>query len=125
MAKRVCSKPGCSRLIPESGFCTEHRRTRERSRGSRQARGYNAGHDRLRAEWEPRVATGTVKCWRCKQLIDAAGPWHLGHDDHDRSVHRGPEHTRCNLSAAGRASHGLPARPVKSTRPDLSADPPF
>jgi hypothetical protein len=32
-------------------------------------------------------------------------PWDLGHDDHDRSITRGPEHRdRCNRAAAGRSS---------------------
>ena len=30
--------------------------------------------------------------------------WDLGHDDYDRSIYRGPEHARCNRSAA--ASRG-------------------
>lgn len=45
-----------------------------------------------------------VHCWRCLTPIDPTN-WHLGHDDDDRRITRGPEHPACNLSAAGRASH--------------------
>ena len=98
---KVCAEPGCPRVQPESR-CAEHRRARENARGSRQARGYDASHDALRAQWAPLVATGNVKCWRCKEYLDPAKPWHLGHDDHDRSRHRGPECVACNTATNGR-----------------------
>ena len=49
-----------------------------------------------------------VLCWRCQDPHQpiTGRQWHLGHDDHDRTITRGPEHERCNLSAAGHASHG-------------------
>jgi hypothetical protein len=65
-------------------------------------RGYGVRHRKLRAHWAPIVATGTVRCWRCRRLIDPAEPWDLGHDDHDRRQYRGPEHIRCNRATAGR-----------------------
>jgi hypothetical protein len=103
---RVCSQPGCPNLTPKPGRCPEHARAHEQQRGSRQARGYNSGHDQLRTNWAPQVAKGTVTCWRCGQRIQPGEPWDLGHDDHDRTITRGPEHAaRCNRSAAGRASH--------------------
>lgn len=81
-------------------------------------RGYGHAHQRRRAAWAPRVATGTVPCWRCGNLIPAGAPWHLGHDDHDRSVYRGPEHTACNLAAAGRARRTPePTPPSPAPRP--------
>lgn len=103
---KVCAEPGCPSLV-SNGRCATHRREVERRRGSRQERGYDAGHDRTRAEWAPLVATGTVRCWRCRKLISADAAWDLGHDDKDRSKHRGPEHVTCNRSAGGRAAHGL------------------
>ena len=96
MAPRVCPRPGCPNFQP----CATHKRP-----GPRQ-RGYDRDHDRLRDWWKPRVAAGTVDCWRCGHRIRPDEPWDLGHDDHDRSKYRGPEHAgRCNRSAAGRASH--------------------
>lgn len=101
---KVCAEPGCPTLTA-AARCDTHRREVERRRGSRQQRGYDAAHDRTRAEWEPIVATGTVRCWRCRQLIAAGTAWDLGHDDIDRSKHKGPEHARCNRSAGGHAAH--------------------
>ena len=31
---------------------------------------------------------------------------HVGHDDHDRSITRGPEHALCNLRAAADKTNG-------------------
>jgi hypothetical protein len=56
------------------------------------ARGYGHLHQKLRAEWAPRVAAGRVNCWRCGRLIRPGEPWDLGHDDNDRTLYRGPEH---------------------------------
>lgn len=105
---RVCSQPGCPELIPKPGYCTArgHAQQKERARGTRQERGYDANHVRLRADWAPKVATGKVNCWRCGEPIAPTEPWDLGHDDNDRRKYRGPEHAhRCNRAAAGRASH--------------------
>lgn len=58
------------------------------------------------------VSTGRGWCWRCGRWLDPhariqAGrrlvrAWHVGHDDLDTSVIRGPECAVCNLSAGGR-----------------------
>lgn len=101
---KVCLEPGCPQLVV-NGRCLEHARLVEARRGSRQARGYDAAHDRLRAEWEPRVATGRVRCGRCRKLIRPGAAWDLGHDDHDRSRYTGPEHQACNRAAGGRSAH--------------------
>jgi hypothetical protein len=98
---RVCSEPGCPNLQPESR-CPSHRRAYERGRGTRQQRGYDAKHEAERKRWEPIVANGAVKCWRCLVPLDPELPWDLGHDDQDRSKYRGPEHVRCNRATAGR-----------------------
>lgn len=105
---RVCLD--CPTLIPRDAYkgrCSTCNRKRDAARGTRQERGYDAGYDRERRYWEKVFAAGLhVTCWRCGEQI-ADEEWHLGHDDHDRSVVRGPEHARrCNLSAAGRASKG-------------------
>lgn len=100
---KVCAEPGCPTLV-KGGRCTIHAREAEKRRGSRQERGYDANHDRLRAEWEPKVATGRVRCARCRRLIRAGTAWDLGHSE-DRKSYTGPEHASCNRSAGGRASH--------------------
>ena len=86
------------------GRCPAHTRQTDQARGTRQARGYDADHDRLRAQWAPHVTAGRVTCWRCREPITAGTSWHLGHLDHDRTRYGGPEHTTCNLRAAGKAS---------------------
>lgn len=61
--------------------------------GSTTARGYGAPHQQERARVKrDLVDKGLAYCWRCGGWIDPAMPWDLGHDDHDRSVYRGPEH---------------------------------
>ena len=106
MSKRVCSVPGCPALT-DTGRCTKHRREADRARGTRQARGYDRDYDRTRARWQRRLDAGeTIVCWRpdCDTVIDPTD-WHLGHDDHDRSIIRGPECPPHNLSHAGQAAH--------------------
>lgn len=98
-ALKVCPTPGCPELVT-SGRCAQHRREAEQARGTKQARGYDREHDRLRRRWAPKVARGTVACARCKQLIRAEQAWDLGHTD-DRTRWTGPEHATCNRSAGG------------------------
>ena len=108
MAKRVCAESGCPELT-DSTRCIEHTRQRDKARGTRQQRGYGAAHEREAKVWRDRVARGAlVVCWRCGEPITDPTDCHLGHDDYDRSITRGPEHGRlCNLSAAGKARHGI------------------
>ena len=105
MSMRVCAEPGCGTLIragTRDGRCTAHRRGLEQARGTRQARGYDAAYDRLRAAYVSRMNAGEVFwCWRCGVRIDPAA-FDLGHDDHDRSIVRGPECRPCNRATATR-----------------------
>lgn len=102
MSKRVCLEPGCPTLTT-GARCAPHRRARDKARGTRQERGYDADHDRLRAEWQRKLDAGLVAfCWRCKRTRIDPRNWHLGHDDADRSLYRGPECPPCNLATAGR-----------------------
>lgn len=105
---RACAEPGCPELIKTGNRCTArgHAQAKEHARGSRQARGYDAEHDRLRREWTPKVATGTIRCANpdCRRLIQPGERWDLGHTP-DRRGYRGPEHERCNRSEGGRAAH--------------------
>jgi hypothetical protein len=106
MSKRVCAEPGCPELTTTTR-CPTHTRERDRARGTRQQRGYDARHDQLRRWWQGRLDAGqAIYCWRCltqgrRTLIDPKA-WHLGHDDEDRSRHRGPECVPCNTATAGR-----------------------
>jgi hypothetical protein len=114
VSKRVCGEPGCARLIPTSGRCAEHVRVREIARGTKTERGYGAAFQRERKMWAKRIADGRINCARCGKPITPDMVWHLDHSD-DRSELIGPSHRLCNLSAAGRASHGLP--PLDQTPP--------
>jgi hypothetical protein len=72
------------------------------ARASTAARGYDRRHEAERRRWAPQVDAGLVDCWRCGGHLEPGRPWHLGHDDVDRTVWRGPEHVTCNLRAGGR-----------------------
>lgn len=107
MAKRVCAEVGCPALT-DTTRCPTHTRQRDRERGTRQQRGYDQAHDQLRAAAVATLAAGhTLTCWRCGRAITTADDMHIGHDDLDRTITRGPEHKKCNLSAAGKARHGI------------------
>ena len=94
---RVCID--CPKLIPAGTRCTDCARTKERARGTRQERGYNAAHDQLRRQYQRRMDRGEpFTCWRCTDPIDPEH-WHLGHDDNDRAKYRGPECPACNLAS--------------------------
>jgi hypothetical protein len=92
---KVCIEAGCPELTTTTR-CTTHTSANNKVQGTRQERGYGPAHQRTRAWWAPKVAAGTVKCWRCKKRISPLEPWDLGHDDLDRSIWRGPEHVLCN-----------------------------
>lgn len=106
MAKRPCldcSAPATSTRCPA---CARHR---DAARGRRQARGYDTSYDRERRDLQRRMDAGELfTCWRCAEKgrphhVDPAS-WHLGHDDADRTILRGPECPPGNL-ATSYASH--------------------
>lgn len=100
---RVCAEPGCPHLQP-GPRCTDHTRQADKARGTRQQRGYDRSHDRLRRSWKPKVERCEVNCARCGRLILPSQNWHLDHSD-DRSGYLGPSHEACNTSAGGKAAH--------------------
>lgn len=103
-AKRICPKPGCPK--PAAGrYCPEHNREYEQKRGTARQRGYDARHDAARRTWAALVRGGGVHCARCHGPIDPAEPWHLDHDDADRTRYIGASHARCNTSAGGKRAH--------------------
>lgn len=82
------------------------------SKGSTSARGYGGKHQAERASWTPKVRAGGVNCRRCGNPIDPREPWDLGHQDHDRSLPRHPEHRKCNRAAPSRRRSRPAAPPV-------------
>lgn len=109
-ALKVCSCIGCAAhpgSCPElvsKGKCEDCGREAEQRRGTRQQRGYDAAHDRLRGQWKPKVESGDVDCARCGRPILAGQAWALDHND-DRTAYLGPSHATCNNRAGGRAAH--------------------
>ena len=77
----------------------------EQRRGTKAQRGYGQQFQAERKVWVRMVAEGVVSCWRCLEPIQPGAEFHLGHDDNDRAIIRGPEHPLCNLSAAGKSAH--------------------
>lgn len=77
-----------------------------RRMGHGSARRYGYAHRKIRTWWVPRVATGLVQCWRCGIVIRADEQWHLGHDDGNAQVYKGPEHIDCNCGTKSRDRHG-------------------
>jgi hypothetical protein len=62
-------------------------------------------HQARSRQAKQQVRTGqAVTCWRCGQPITDPTDLHIGHDDQDRDITRGPEHALCNLRAAGKAA---------------------
>ena len=101
---RPCPTPGCPTLT-RGGRCTTCARHHDAGRGRRQARGYDATHDRERRRWTAILARQPVPCARgCGALIHTGDQWHLDHTD-DRTGYLGPSCAHCNLSAAGKAAH--------------------
>jgi hypothetical protein len=78
------------------------------SEGTTAARGYGGQHQALRADYKRRMAQGErFICWRCGHWLDPHQPWDLGHDDHDRTQYRGPEHRGRECPMGGnRATNG-------------------
>lgn len=110
--KRVCIQSGCGTLI-EAGLsrCVEHERDRDKARGTRQERGYDAEHDAARRKWLDLIDNGSlVYCARgCGARFRPGDMFHLDHTD-DRQGYRGPSCERCNTSAGAKASHQQRAR---------------
>jgi hypothetical protein len=64
-------------------------------------RGYGVQHQKLRARIAREIElSGGTECVRCGGWIALGEPFDLGHDDHDRSIYRGPEHVRCNRATS-------------------------
>lgn len=85
------------------------------------ARGYGRAHQAERKRWAVLVDRNGVICWRCKLPIAPGTPFDLGHDDHDRTKHKGPEHRACNRAAGARKGNRSRGRKRGATwRPRLT-----
>lgn len=100
MSLRVCPEPGCGELT-NGGRCTDCKREHEKARGTKQQRGYDAEHGRIRARLLADLIDGTP-CEGCGepmrkgQALDAAHPRNrpLRLDPTSRADHL--EHAPCN-----------------------------
>jgi hypothetical protein len=73
---------------------------RPRIQAKTATRGYGGEHQKLRRQYADQLEReGVLQCWRCGRPILPGMKWHLGHDDWDRSIYRGPEHARENVRA--------------------------
>lgn len=85
-------------------------------------RGYGAEHQKLRAQLKRDVVDpGHAYCWRCGGWINSDEPWDLGHDDHDRTKYRGPEHRGRECAAHGNRATNLRARREAGPRAIVSS----
>lgn len=101
MAYRPCLQPGCPNLVRNGSRCPEH--SGPASRGY----GWTDGHRQRRLDLVAQLERdGYLVCWRCGGTITTATDMHLGHDDQDHSVTRGPEHRLCNLRASADKTNG-------------------
>lgn len=71
----------------------------------KRARYTNAEYRALRKQLNQQVQAGNAYCWRCGHWLQPEQEWHLGHDDHDPTIIRGPEHPHCNRKAAARTGN--------------------
>ncbi len=107
MARRPCITPGCNRLAaPGKPRCPGCNQVRERRRGTRQQRGYDADYDRARRDLH--LEQGPPCHWGCGRVATTA--------DHSPPMAQAGPHTRlvpacstCNsahVSARANAADG-------------------
>lgn len=87
---------------PGSGW---HRKSANTAATAARKREYNSPEYKAAKQAGQRlVDAGRAYCWRptCRTFLPPGKPWHLGHDDDDRRIIRGPECVPCNLGAASR-----------------------
>lgn len=93
-----------------------HRRNNNSPAAKARKRQYNSReHRQRRTAGQHQVDAGKAHCWRCGQHIPPGTTWHLGHDDYDRTIYRGTECVRCNLTAAARKGNHITNRRTHHT----------
>lgn len=111
MAMRVCVEYECPTLVDRGvrdGRCDEHRRAKDKARGSRQERGYDRAHELTRAALLPK-AYGT-RCPHCDQYMYPHHDLHLDHTE-DRTGYVGIVHAHCNTSDGARRGNAARISP--------------
>lgn len=93
---RVCLETGCPRTTKRTR-CDEHERARDKARGTRQERGYDAEFER--AKRDPAYVAAT-HCVSCDEPFTASNPKTAGHSTALRKGGQGsaivPQCRRCN-----------------------------
>lgn len=91
--------------MPKPGNGWHRKNTNTPEHRARRKRHTSPEYRRAKEAARRDVEAGRGYCWRptCGKWIPPGSAWHLGHDDHDHDVIRGPEHASCNLKAAARA----------------------
>lgn len=108
MGLRVCAEPGCPKLQAEPR-CPDHRRQRDRARGTRHERGYDAAHVAERERLTSYLQAGVpLTCWRCNKPIGLGDEYDLGHCDDSKVAYHGLEHVSCNRGTASRRGKRCP-----------------
>jgi hypothetical protein len=102
----------CRTLVRGKSYCVDCQRRRDRARGSRQERGYDAQHDALR-----RQLVAALDPWApCPRCGHALGPdpalLDLMHND-DRTAWLGLGHRRCNRDVSPKSAGQRTPRPAK------------
>lgn len=96
MAMRVCIEPSCPALTSKTR-CPTHERAKDKARGTRQARGYDADFER--AKLEPEYVNAT-HCTECDEPFTETNPKTAGHSTAIRNGGQGskilPQCRRCN-----------------------------
>ena len=97
-----------------------HRKTMDAAALARKREYNSPAYKAARLKAKALVDSGHAHCWRCRKPIPPGSNWHLGHDDNDRSIIRGPEHAvECNLRAAARK--GAQVANAKRRAPRITA----
>jgi hypothetical protein len=83
---------------------------------------YGALHQRIRKQLAAAVATGAVRCARCREPIEPGQSWDLGHVDGNGTLYGGPEHSRCNRATSAHRANGYLPNGESMSWPDGPAD---
>lgn len=92
-----------------------HRRPRTAAEQARRAQYASPEHRAAVAQVKQLVASGRAHCWRCGRHLPPGSTAHAGHDDHNRTIYRGPECPPCNLKSAARKGNRISNAARKAT----------